>query len=76
MTKIGSLILQNVGGKKKGVKMEDIFKIFDWQIEELGFNVPTMKESRVIIRQNGHPLGNWKIYKPTRKKQYFIKRIV
>lgn len=35
--------------------------------------LPTVKESLCIVRQKGHPLGDWQAFKPSRKHIYFVK---
>ncbi|KKM62620.1 hypothetical protein LCGC14_1519890 [marine sediment metagenome] len=41
-------------------------------IEHFG-KLPTVKTSHCIIRQKGHPLGDWEAFKPTRKHKYFVR---
>ena len=50
-------------GKYKMIK-DDVIKWFG--------KLPTVKESRIISRQIGHPLGTWTIDKPTRKHEYIL----
>lgn len=44
-------------------------------LEYFKIPLPTIKISQLIIRQNGHPLGDWEFVKPTRKHKYFIKSL-
>ena len=34
--------------------------------------LPTTKIARLLIRQKGHPLGDWQVTKPTRKHIYVL----
>jgi hypothetical protein len=34
--------------------------------------LPTVKTELLIIRQKGHPLGDWKVSKPSRRHQYIL----
>lgn len=44
-------------------------------LEQLNIPLPTIKTSQLIIRQKNHPLGDWEIFKPTKKHKYYIKQI-
>lgn len=56
---------------EKGIKYkankDDVIRYFG--------KLPTTKTQQLIVRQKGHPLGDWIVSKPTRKHEYFIEII-
>ena len=59
---------------KRGLRMKkgDKFRMTKDDVLEHSNILPTTKVSRLIVRQTGHPLGDWEISKPTRKHVYVM----
>ena len=56
---------------KKGIP----YKMTKEQVLNFFKELPTTKVQQLIIRQKGHPWGDWQVSKPTRKHEYFMEII-
>ena len=69
-TTIESIIFQRLFLSSYGIT-----RVSKNEIIDLHSPLPTIKKSRLIIRQKQHPFGDWEIFKPTKKHQYFVRAI-
>ena len=48
------------------------YKMEREQVLDYCKELPTVKVEQMVVRQVGHPLGDWRIFKPTLKHEYFM----